>query len=391
MATLAELTTPLTTAEIEQSIYDAIEALGVSTTSWKPGAVARTIIAGVSIVLAAFSTLQALIAESGFLELSSGDWLTIVAREVYAVERNVGTFAAGDLTLDNTAGGVHAPGIGDVIALNSTTGKTYRNTVAFNLLAFETGKIVPFEAIEIGADSTSAPGTIDTLETVLLGVTVTNAAALVGQDPETDAGLRTRSLAKTGTLSPNGPSDAYLFVALSAETTAGAPAGVTRLTDTPDGEGNVSVLVADGSGSLTGSVGDPATPLGAVDEAIQTQTVPLAVTATVASATPLAIAVTYEAWVKSTVGLTGSQISTAIALALTNYFASVPIGGLSKTVGGSTFVFTDAIKSVIGNAVGETNLIDLDLTVPAADVAVTSSKAPVAGTITVTAINLVAS
>lgn len=389
MATLKELTTPLTKAEIEQAIFDAIEALGVTTSSWKPGAVARTIIAGVSIVLAAFSTLQALIAESGFLELSSGAWLTIVAREVYAVERSVGTFAAGNITVDNTAGGVFAPGVGDVIALNTTTGKTYRNTAAFTLAAFETGVIVPFEALEIGTPSTSAPATIDALETVLLGVTVTNPAAFVGKDPETDAEVRTRALAKTGTLSPNGPSDAYLFVALSAETDAGASAGVTRLTDTPDGEGNVSVLVADGSGTLTGAVGNTTTPLGAVDEAIQTQVVPLAVTATVAAATPLAIAVTYEAWIKSTVGLTESQITAAVALALTNYLATVPIGGLPKTAGGPGFVWTDSIVSVIGEAIGQASLIDLDLTVPAADVAVTSSQAPVAGTITPT-INLIA-
>lgn len=388
MATLEELTTPLTREEIEQAIYDAIEAIGVKTTSWKPGAVARTIIAATALVLSAFSQLQQSIAESGFLDLAEADWLTIVAREVYGVERNTGTFAAGTLTLDNTAGGVFAPGIGDVIALNTTTGKTYRNTEAFALAAFETGKVVAFEAIELGADSTAAPADIDALETVLLGVTVTNPAAFVGQDAETDAELRERALAKTATLSPNGPSDAYRFVALSATTDDGAPAGVTRTNVIADGEGNVTLYVADGSGSLTGSIGDTTTPLGAVDEAIQTQVVPLAVTATVTPATPHVQAVTYEVWANATIGVTAAALEDAINLALTNYLAELPIGGLAKTFGGGGAIYTDALRTVIGDTVGD-SLIDLDLIFPVVDFALGDDDAPVAGALTAT-VNLVA-
>ena len=77
---LDDLTTPLTVDECKAAIYATIEARGTSTTAWEPGAVARTIIAGVSIVLAAMSVLIALIAKSGFLSLSEGDWLTVVAR-----------------------------------------------------------------------------------------------------------------------------------------------------------------------------------------------------------------------------------------------------------------------------------------------------------------------
>lgn len=392
MATLEELTTPLTKDEVEDSIYAALEGLGVKTTAWKPGATARTIIAGVAIVLSAFSSLQALIAKSGLLDLAEGDWLTILAREVYNVERNVGTFAAGNLTLDNTGGGTHSPGVGDVIALNDslTPNKTFRNTEAFSLAAFETGKVVAFEAIEIGADSTSAPNDIDQLETVLLGVTVTNPAALVGQDPESDADLRIRCLAKTGTLSPNGPSDAYRFLALSATVDSGAPAGVTRVTTTPDGEGNVDVHVATASGPVTGSIGDTTTPLGAVDESIQTLAVPLAVTATTISAVANTIAVTYEIWLRSTIGLTVPQITTNIATKLATFMSTQPIGGLSKTGSAPFFVFVEAIEGVIAEAVGTTFLISLEVTVPAADVAIATNEAPVLGTVTPTDVHLVA-
>mgnify|MGYP000383068830 FL=1 len=391
MATLEELTTPLTSAEIKANIYAAIEAFGAKTTSWKPGAVARTIIAANSIVLSAFSTLQQRLAQSGFLELATGQWLTIVAKEVYNVTRDDGSFAAGDVTLTNTAGGVYPMGIGDVIVLNTTTSKTYRNTEAFTLAAFGT-EIVNFEAVELGADSTANPGDIDALETVLTGVTVTNVSALVGKDAATDAELRTLCLAKTGTLSPNGPADAYRFVSLSAETTDGESAGVTRITVTPDGAGNVRVVVANGAGTLAGTVGDLTTPLGAVDEAIQTQVVPLAVTTTTFAATPQSVPVTYEVWVKSTVGLTETQLGDVIDLALTNYMATVPIGGTRKVAGGG-FVFKEAVASIIGATVGQASLIDFDLDdiggdTPEGDLAILTDSAPVQGTITRT-INVV--
>lgn len=387
MATLDELTTPLTKDEIEAAIYAAIEARGVATTSWKPGAIARTIIAGTALVLSAFSILQASIAESGFLEKSTEDWLTLVAYFVYGVERDTGSFASGNCTFDNAGAGVYAPAIGDVIVSNSATGKTYTNTAAFSIAAFETGVVVPMQAIELGSDSTSPAGFIDTMVTALAGVTVTNAAALVGTDEDTDPELREKCLAKTGTLSPNGPSDAYRFVGLAATLDDGTPAGATRLTTTPDGEGNVVVYVADGSGALAGSIGDTTTSLGAVDDAIQTQTAPLAVTATVSSSTAQLIPVTYEVWVKDTIGLTSTELIAKIATALTDYLASHPIGGLRKVAGGG-FVFKEAIEAVIAETIGTANLIDKSITVPATDTATSDSKAPVIGTITPT-VNIV--
>ncbi len=383
MADLSELTTPLTRLEIETAIYDALAALGVTTTSWKPGAVARTIVTGVAIVLSAFSGLQALIAESGFLELAEGDWLVLVAKFVYDVTKNTGTFAVGSVTLDNTGGGLHAVAIGDLVVLNSTTGKTYRNTAAFILDPLETGEIVPVQAEEIGTDSNAAAGQIDTLQTVLLGVTVTNPTALVGTDPETDTELRERCLAKTGVLSPNGPSDAYRFLALSATKDDGTTVNVTRVTTTPDGEGNVSVVVGSATGPVTGTIGDTSTDLGAADEAIQTQAVPLAVTATTTSAEALGIPISYSIWLKSTIGLTASEVTTLIESALATYVSGLPIGGLRKVPGGG-FIFIDALEGVIAEAVGTTHLIDLEITAPAADQSAAADEAPVLGVVTPT-------
>lgn len=380
MATLQELTTPLTKAEIEAAIYAAIQARGVATTSWKPGAVVRTIIAAVAIVLAAFSSLQASIAKSGFLELAEDKWLTLVARYVFGVERDLGTFASGNIELDNSAGGVFNIAVGDLIVANSASGKQYRNTAAFTLNALEQNKVVPVEAIEIGADSTSAATFIDTIVTTMLGVTVSNPTALVGNDPDTDPQLREKCLAKTGTLSPNGPSDAYRYVALEATKDDGSSAGVTRVTTVPDGEGNVFVYVANASGTLTGTVGDTTTDLGAVDEAIQTLCVPQAVTAVVDKATALTVAVTYQAWCRNTTGKTETELETLIATAIATFMSTQPIGG-SRKVAGQGYVFKQAIEAAIAAVIGTTHLIDKSITVPAADTAVDEDEAPVSGVV----------
>jgi phage-related baseplate assembly protein len=118
-------------------------------------------------------------------------------------------------------------------------------------------------------------------------VTVTNAAAFVGTDEETDVDLKVRCVAKLGSLSPNGARDAYNFIARSATRADGSPIGITRVRTIPDGIGGVDVYLATPSGGVTGTSGDPLTDLGAVAAAIWETTEPLAVEATVASATKI--------------------------------------------------------------------------------------------------------
>lgn len=386
--TLEELTTPATKAEVEAAIYAALAARGVATTTWKPGAVVRTLIAGVAIVIGAASTLQAAIAKSGFLALARGDWLTLVARYVYGVERDEGSFAAGEVELDNAGGGVYSVAVGDLVVLNTDAGKTYRNTAAFTINALETGVVVPVQADEIGSASTAATGEIDALVTSLLGVTVSNPSAIVGTDPEEDPALQARCAEKLGTLSPNGPKDAYAFVARSALRTDGTSVGVTRVRVLADGGvGAVTVYVANATGGITGSSGDPETDLGAVHDAIQTQAVPLAVTESTFSATPETIAVTYEIWLHDTLGVTAATVEEEIEAELVDFFASQPIGGFTIPPD-SGRVYLSAIEAVIGGVYPE-HTIKLVVTLPAADVALSANEVPVAGTVTCTDVHFV--
>jgi hypothetical protein len=373
---LEDLTTPVTRTEVEASIYQVFSVLGVSTTSWKSGAVVRTMIAAVSIVLSAFSELQSKIARAGFLELSKREWLTIVAHYGYGVDRILATFATGQVTLTNGGGGVYSGDPDDLIFANSATGKTYRNTEAFTLDALGTVTL-DIQASEQGSASSSAPGAIDTMTTPLLGVTCSNALSVLGRDAEEDPSLRARCSETLGALSPFGPWDAYASAVRNATYADGTNLGITRFRNVKDGSGNVYTYLATASGGVTGTVGDLATDLGIADEAIQQLAAPLSVTAHTLSATPVTIAPTYELWMYNTSGRSSSEVQALIATGLGEFMAGQPIGGnVISPAGGKVFV--DAIRAVIAGTFPQ--IFHVALTVPASDVTLAITEVPVLGT-----------
>ena len=385
--TLETLTTPLTVAEIKTAIYDTMAANGVDTTGWKPGAVVRTMVAGVAIILAAFSSLIALLARSGFLSLSEGEWLTLVARYVYDTERITATFATGTVTIDNASGNIYAIDPGDLILLNTATGATYRNTALVNIGSMQTGVSVAVQADIEGSGGTAAAAAIDDFVTTFLGLSVTNDAALVGTDAELDPALRARAESATGALSPNGPADAYRYFATSAVRAAtGEAIGVTRIKVTPDGDGGIAVVVATGSGGVTGSAGDPATDLGAVHVAMEENAVPLGVTLTTTTATALAVPVTATAWVLESLADTDAALETAVGAALTALLAAMPIGGVVISPAAGK-VYKQALEGCVSGVFG-TSLVNLSMSLPAGDTTPTSTEAPVSGTLTLTIVRV---
>lgn len=384
-APIEDLITPVTRAQVEEKIYQTLATLGVHTTSWKPGAVARAIITATSIVLSAFSTLQANIARSGFLEYAEGAWLAVLAKLVYGVDKRYATFASGQVTLTNAGGGSWPMGAYDLAVRNPETGAEYRNTTSFNLLGGAT-LIVPISAVEAGAASSSPPDTITEMVTPLLQVTVRNDEAVIGLDDETDPELRARCYERMGALSPMGPWDAYAYAAKNAKRADGSAVAVNRTRLIKDGYGNVTVYCATPSGPTSGTIGDLSTDLGAADEAIQRWAAPLAVTAITASAVGLAVAVDAEVWVYNWTKLDRDQIEDAIEARVLAFFQSQPIGG--QVINGETGkLFRDALSTAIGSALPE--IFHVVLNAPAADVDVAPNQIAQLGAIAL-AITLVA-
>lgn len=382
---LDELTTPLTKAEIQQAIYDAISAHGTNTTVWKPTAVTRAMIGGVAIVLAALSSLVAVIAGGGFLALATGAWLTLVARYVFGVERRAATFAAGELTLVNGGGGIFSFAAGEVTFEHSTSGAQYRNTSAFTLGIGET-KDIAIAAVEAGTGGTAGVGTITTIVTAMTDVTASNAATLTGLAEQSDLELRSSCVAYRDSKSPNGPKGSYDYFAKAAVRSDGTSIGVTRTRSVADGDGGVTLYAATASGAISGDEDNPLTDLGAIAKNCRENAEPLTVTLTTESATNATVDVTYELWAWNDVDLTAAptgaspeaRVASQILLDLTAHFAAIPIGGVDADTDDT--VFADAIQTVIGSSFAAVYRVNMSL--PAGDTVLTEGQAPVVGTVT---------
>jgi hypothetical protein len=380
MATLTELTAPLTADEIKTAIYAAIAAEGTSTTNWKPSSVVRTIIAIVAAILAAFSTLSALLARAGFLSTSSGYWLTLVAWYVWGVARVVATYATADVTLVNATGNEYTLDPGDLILANSTTGKTYVNTDTVVIGGLATVTDVPVVAQESGSGSSAIAGAIDTITTGPLNVTVTNPSAAVGLDDESDTALIARCLSSLVAASPNGAREAYSYFARNAVRSVGTSIGVTRTRVFPSTTtGQVSIYVATPSGGVSGTVGNLNTDLGALDDYLQRNVVPLCVVLTTASAVEASVPVTYEAWVYDTGLWTEVTLEAAVETALAAKLALEPIGGhvIGSAVGK---VFAQVLESTINATASDIFKVE----VSGSDVELDEDEVPVLGTVTAT-------
>lgn len=377
--TLAELVKPVTRHEVQASIYSALGILGINTTGWKPGAPERAIVVGVSVVLAGFSQLMALTTASGFLELAEKEWLTIVAHYVYGVDRVEASFATGFVAVTNTAGGEYLLDPEDLVFQNPTTGRTYRNLEHVTIPPGPATVVsVAVIATEAGSASTSGAGEITELTTTLLGVTVTNPAAVVGRDAETDPALRSRCSEKLGALSPFGPWDAYASAVRNATRPDGTSLGINRFRMVKDGYGHVVTYVATPSGGVPGDANDPTTDLGIAHEAIQHYAAPLAVTASIESADALLVAIAYEVWLYNTTGRSEAQIIAAINARLTTFMAGQPIAG-NKTdpeavIPGKLYVDT------IGAAIASTfpaHIFRVVVSSPSGDVDVGPTEVPI--------------
>jgi phage-related baseplate assembly protein len=383
-----DLITPVTRAEAQASLYEVYGILGLKTSSWKSGAVVRTMAVAQSVIISALSQLQAKIARLGFLELSEGVWLDAVAHFVYGIDRIPATFATGVLTLVNGGGGEYEVDPDDLIFTNPATKFTYRNTEHILLGPGVTLTNVAIRASVAGSGSTSEAGAITELTTTLLNVTCTNPADVIGRDEETDPQLRTRCAESLGALSPFGPWDAYSSAVRNAKRPDSSSLGIVRIRPVKDGYGNVTVYVATATGEVLGDVDDPASDLGIASDAVARWAEPLAVNASVVSADPVVIAVTYEAWMYNTSGRSNTQVADEIQSRLSAFMAAQPIGG-NKIDTNPGRVYHDAIRSAIAAAFPGF-IFHVVVTTPAADVELDANEVAVSGVPTVTAIHQIA-
>ena len=117
--------------------------------------------------------------------------------------------------------------------------------------------------------------------------------------------------------------------------------------------------------------------LAIVDAAIQAWCVPLGTTAIVHAAATTTVNVVYTVYVPTSSGLSTPIVKSQVLTALTNYFANLPIGGVTGAT--PNIVPWSELVAIIGRAVPQANAIALPS--PGGDTPVPVTNVPKLGTV----------
>lgn len=376
MPTLASLLIEETKAEIYARGLAVATALGLPVTSWVAGDPTRSLYHYVAEVLSTLESMAAGFVGSGFLDYATGDWLTLLADQIYNVQRVEATYASTTVRLANTGGGIFVIAPGDVVVKNSTTGKTYTNIDGGTLLGSPLNLDLVFTADESGSASSADATDIDTMVTTLLGVTCSNPTAALGLDEEADTSVRERCRAKLGTLSATGPRDAYDSVVRDSTLTGNTE--ITRSRTVADSvTGDVTTYVAGASGAVSGAA------VTAAQAAVEEWATPLCITPAVSNCSSVTIAVTYSLWLYTSVGETTATIEAAVEAALEELFAVRPIGGDIIAPATTGKIYKSLIESTI-RGVYPNHAFRVSVSAPAGDTSLGINEVAALGVVTPT-------
>jgi hypothetical protein len=355
-------------------------AVGLPVTSWQAGDPTRTLL---HVEAEKLSVLEAIVANfiaSGFLDYATGVWLEILAKQVFNVDVPAATYASTNVVLSNGGGGYYPIDVGSLTLKSSISGKTFHN-ITGGILASgpATSLTLTFVADEAGSASSAGVGEINTFVTALLGVTCSNAVAALGIDKQDEATTRLQCRNKLGSLSPNGPRDAYSFVALNSALTG--TTGITRsrvygLSTT----GKVTQYLAGPAGAISG------TDLALVIAAILKWATPFCFTPSLFSASNLSVPVTYTVWIYKSCNKTAAQVQADIQTALLAMLAAQPIGGDVIPPATTGILAASLIESTI--KASNPKIFKCVVALPSGDISLTNGQVAALGAITAT-VNIV--
>jgi hypothetical protein len=373
--TLDDLVTPSTQPEVLAASLAICTSLGLPTTAWQPIQAIPTVMATNAQIAADASTNRALIAQGGYASYAAlmvdgngnsvTSWMDLIAKENFNVQRNLSTSATGTVPLSNTGGTSYPFTPASPLRFqNTVSGATYATTGTGSVTASSiTNVAVTADAAFSGVSGTSGAGVTLTMLTPLASVTVLPlVTSLVGTGAETNAALLARGQSKIASISPNGPSQAYNYIAetIPVGTPSVSPpfavsAQITRATThSSPFSGIAQCIVANASGPPNG------TDLSVVNQAIQSQVVPTGVLVSVLAATTFTLNLTYTVVMSTSSRLTSAQVLTNVEDALANLMATFPIGGINTNFTGFTsYIPYDQIVTAIMAA--NPNTVDLSL------------------------------
>jgi baseplate J-like protein len=378
-------------------------ALGLPTTAWEPLSAEMAILGTNSQIVSTYSATVSQIAQGGFASSAAvipgtgtlvdgfgftTTWMDLISVNNYNVQRIPATFATGPVLVNNTGAISYPFVVGQLHFQNPITGATYSNTGAGTILAGAVNFSITVQADASfpGNAGTTPAGQTLILLTPLSGVSpVVQSTSLIGSNIESNAALLTRCTFKLGSLSPNGATQAYAFVATSIPTpatqaSATFPFNVLPYTVTAPINrvaplvnivtGAVGVYVANAAGAPSGP--DVAT----VAAAIQALATPLAVTSSVSAVGTVPLNLLFNVYILSTAGVSAAVALSNIDAAIAAFCSTVPIGGFTGAA--PNIVPYDELIDVIINA--NKGTVDLQLLNPSGNLPIASTSVPVPGT-----------
>lgn len=362
---LAQLLSIPSASDFRAQILSQLSTLGFPVTSWEPDGVANNLVEVFAQMLSVQSQVAYPMAAGGFLDTAAAlknpdgtdnqDWLALLAANVYGVTPLPATVATGAVTVTNNTATPFVLSAGD-LRLSNQSGYTYTSTASATVPAYSYIS-VPIQADQPGSTGTALANTL-TLVSPVVGITATNPLNLVGKDGESNAALAERCRERLATLSPNGSAAAYDYFLRTANDGAGS-LGITRTYVMPAaGTGQVQLYAQNAANTLTNA--SPEITLAAAY--IAATCTPDTVTPVLQAAPIVSISIEANYTTPPHVGAIAPAILSA---AVSDYFASLPIGGLPAP-GDPTFVvprsgIIAAIQDVAGVA-------GVQLVTPAADV-----------------------
>jgi hypothetical protein len=371
---IASLLVTETKAAIYSFALGVARAISLPVDSWQAGDPTRSLYHVLSEKLSILETNAAGYVASAWLDHATGEWLKVLAEQVYGVVVPGAIAATTTVRLTNASENLHIFDAGDLIFASSESAKTYKSTTG-GTLEVGPGTILDVTVVaeELGSDSSAGAGEITVMVTPFDGVTCTNATAAVGIDEQSESVTRQQCRDMQDMLSPNGAKGAYSYVVRNPD--FGGTSAITRVRVFGDSTtGIVTMYLAGPSG------GSSAADVALAELAVVTWCTPLCFTPILAAATNVTVAVTYELWVYKSCNKTADEVRSTVSDALGVMFAERPIGGDVIAPATTGKLYQSMVSKTILDALPQG--FRVSVTVPIGDTALTNGQVAVVGTVT---------
>ena len=335
------------------------------TTAWQPFSVPVTLLDIQAEGLSDLTDLISVIGRGGILDLAEGEWLDLLAMQIYEVERGQAQKAVLRFLVADVDGMEMRTLSARQLVVRDERGHRFTNLAAAEIPPSGSA-VVEFEALEAGVGHNFVSGNL-LLETTVAGLRITpnekvgNGDALIkaaGTPRESDDELRERCKGKWGMLGRVANSEGYAAWILEEVST------ITRCIVLPSENvaGQVEIYLANASGSASED------EAAAAEQALREKT-PTCVRVNIQGVTEKKVCLKGKVDV-----LTGMEdaVSSAIKDGLATLCANTPIGG--HVVGDRRILSRESIIAMI---MGISGVLDCELDEPAIDIALEPTEVPV--------------